>query len=83
MKDILFTVKQQKREIGYILASLFLAFGVNIYSIIKYNTEWEELYSQWLAMLVVAAIIYLCIIILRLFIWFIIRVRNAKGISQS
>jgi uncharacterized membrane protein YbhN (UPF0104 family) len=78
MRDILFTVKQQKREIGYIVASLFLAIGVNIFSIIKYDTEWKELYSQWLTTLLVAVSLYFIIAIIRVIYWFIFRNRTTK-----
>ena len=66
MKDIRFTVKQQKREIGYIFACLFLAFGVNVYSIIRYNTEWKELYTQWFVMLVLAMVFYFLLALISL-----------------
>ena len=66
MKDILFTVKQQKREIGYILACLLLAVGVNIYAIISYGTEWKELYTQWLAVLAMTVVFYFLTLIFRL-----------------
>jgi hypothetical protein len=78
MKDILFTVKQQKREICYIAASLLLAFGVNIFSVIKYGTEWKELYTQWLAMILIAVLFYFVIAIFRVIVWFIFRSRNPK-----
>ena len=71
MKDILLTVKQQKREIGYIIASLFLAIGVNVGAIIYYGTEWKELYTQWFAVLLVAVVFYFAIILLRCIFWLI------------
>jgi len=58
MKDILFTVKQQKRELKFIIVSLILAIGVNIGSIIYYGTEWKELYTQWFVVFLVAALFY-------------------------
>jgi len=67
MKDIVFTVKQQKREIIYILACLFLALGVNIYAIISYETEWKELYTQWFVMLILTVVFYFLILLVRIF----------------
>ena len=71
MKDIQFTVKQQKWEIIYILASIFLAIGVNVCAIIYYGTEWKELYTQWFAVLVVAVVFYFTIVLLRIIFWLI------------
>jgi uncharacterized membrane protein YbhN (UPF0104 family) len=84
MRDILFTVKQQKREICYIVTSLLLAFGFNVYSILFYGTEWKELYTQWLAMLVMAMIFYFLIVFIRLICWFIFsKQKKGKVTSQS
>ena len=78
MKDILLTVKQQKREIRYILTSLLLAIGVNIYAIIYYETEWKELYSQWFAVLVLAVFFYFVLAFFRCTFW-LISVKFIKG----
>ena len=58
MKDILFTVKQQKREIRYALACLLIAIGINVYAIISYDTEWKELYTQWFTVFFLAVFLY-------------------------
>ena len=78
MKDILFTVKQQKREIRFIAASILLATGVNIYAIIYYNTEWKELYTQWFTVLVLSVFFYIVFAIFRLMIGIIQRLNNKK-----
>jgi len=66
MKDILFTVKQQKTEIKYMLACLLLAFGINIFAIISYNTEWKELHTQLFIVLIIAVVFYILSVIFRL-----------------
>ena len=66
MKEPLFTAKQQKREIVYILACLVLAIGVNVFSIIFYGTEWEELYTQWFYVLVLAIAFHYMTLLFRL-----------------
>ena len=71
MKDIKFTVKQQKREIGFILGSLFLAIVINIGAIICYGTEWKELYTQWFAVLAVTVVFYFLTILFRFILWLI------------
>ena len=82
MKDIQFTVKQQKREIGYMLASLFLAIGVNIFAIIYYGSEWKELYTQWFTVLVLAAFFYFVIAMFRCIFWLISVKLLKKGESN-
>jgi len=72
MKDILFTVKQQKREIMCVVASLFLAIVVNVFAILFYGTEWKELYTQWFAMLLVAVAFYFLSVLFRLIFWIIL-----------
>ena len=71
MKDIIFTVKQQKREIRFISASLLLATGVNIYAIISCGTEWKEIYTEWFTVLVLLVFFYLVFAIFRLIFWVI------------
>ncbi len=80
MKDIQFTVKQQKREIWFVLVSLLLAIGVNVYAIIAYGTEWKELYTQWFAALVLAIVIYFVLALFRYIFWLVSRkvVKNRK-----
>ena len=75
MKDI--TVKQQKREIKYALASLILATSVNIYAIISYGTEWKEVYTQWFTVLVLAVFFYVVIALFR-YLFYLISGRLLK-----
>ena len=78
MKDILFTVKQQKREIGYVSACLFVAIGINVYAIISYGTDWKELYTQWYTVLMLAVFLYFVAAFFRLIIWLIFKVKGRK-----
>ncbi len=71
MKDIVITVNRQKREIVYILSSILLAVGVNIYAIISYGTSFSELYTEWFTVLVLAVAIYLFITFFRVAYWLI------------
>jgi hypothetical protein len=68
MRDIYITVRQQKREIKYFLICLMLAISVNIYAIIKYDTAWKELYSQWFYVLALTIFFYFVIGIFRIII---------------
>ena len=58
MKDILLTVKFQKSEIKWIIASFCVAVLTNIVSILVYNTAWTEIYSQILWVLIIACVYY-------------------------
>ena len=82
MKDIHFTVKQQKKEIGYILVSFLIAIGVNIYAIIIYGTEWKELYTQWFMVLVLTAVFYFLILLVRLLCWGVIKIVTQKNVEK-
>lgn len=79
MKDIQFTVKQQKKEIRYILASLLLAVAVNVYAILSFGTEWKELHTQWFTVLVLAVFFYLVIALFRIIFWLVARINASRG----
>lgn len=66
MKDIHIPVKRQKLEIKIFCACILLAYLMNIISILSYRTEWSELWTQSLWMLVIACIFYGLSILLRL-----------------
>ena len=48
MKDILITVKRQKRELCWLCAGLAAAFMINVCAIAVFHTEWKELWTQLL-----------------------------------
>ena len=77
MKDILISVKQQKREIVYIFASILLAVCINIYAIISYGTDFRELYTQWFTTLIIAIIIYFGFTFFRVVYWALRGRRNS------
>ncbi|MDR3250385.1 MAG: hypothetical protein LBT42_01790 [Tannerella sp.] len=58
MKDITISVKRQKTELKWLLASFCTAFLLNILSIIMYATSWDESYSQLLWVLAITVILY-------------------------
>lgn len=66
MKDIHIPVKRQNLEIKIFCACILLAYLMNIISILSYRTEWSELWTQSLWMLVIACILYGLSILLRL-----------------
>lgn len=68
MKNTVITVKQKKRELYYLLISLIIAFVLNIYSIIKYDSQWKELITTLHITILFSLVIYVLILIIRLII---------------
>lgn len=69
MKDIIITVQRQKTEIKVFCICLILALVINIGSIIAYGTEWSELWTQSLWMLIIGCGLYGLSVIIRLIIF--------------
>lgn len=68
MKDIKITIttKRQHTEIRLLGVCIVLAFLLNITSIIAFNTEWKELYTQLLWVISLGFGIYFLVLFLRL-----------------
>jgi TRAP-type C4-dicarboxylate transport system permease small subunit len=68
MKDIKFklTAKRQKTELIIWGICFLFAFLLNVYSIIAFDTEWKELYTQLLWVLSLSIGFYFLILFLRL-----------------
>lgn len=58
MKEIKITVGRQKTELKIFCVCFVCAFILNIVSIIVYQTEWKELYSQLFWVLAFACLMY-------------------------
>lgn len=69
MKDIIITVKQQKREIKIWLIALLVAFLLNVCAIWVYDTEWSELWTQGVWVLILSFLIYVLLWVPRLICW--------------
>ena len=65
MKNIVITPKQIKRELIIWGICLIIAIGLNVYSIISYNTSWSELYSQGGYVIVLSIVLYAILWIFR------------------
>lgn len=68
MKDLKITIttKRQLTEIKLLGISFALAFLLNIISIVAFNTEWTELYTQILWVFCLGIGIYFLMLALRL-----------------
>lgn len=69
MKDIIISVKRQKTEIRLFCVCLLIAVALNVYSIISYNTEWSELWTQFWWVLVIGCGLYGLTVLFRLLVW--------------
>lgn len=77
MKDIVFTVERQKKELLIFGVCFAIGFLMNIISIIIYKTSWIEIFSQLGYVLMIAIILYLILALFRaLFKWIKIAIRK-------
>ncbi|MGE4285427.1 MAG: hypothetical protein AB7F23_02295 [Phycisphaerae bacterium] len=79
MKDIIITKKKIILEIVFCFIALAVAEGMNIHAIKKYNTNWSELWNQWLTVFILAAIIYALFTAIRIIGFLIIAVIKAAS----
>lgn len=68
MKDITIKGKIIKQELMFLLISMAIGLLLNVYSIIKYHTEWKELYTTIHVTLLFGLVIYAVILLIRLII---------------
>ncbi|PWD98656.1 hypothetical protein [Marinilabilia rubra] len=65
MKNIIITPRQLRREFFIWLLCFIGAIGLNIYSIINYNTSWSELYTHIGYVFAFSIVIYVILWVLR------------------
>jgi len=65
MKETVITPGMKRRELIIMLLCFLAAYGMNIAGIIKYHTPLKELVTKIPVVLLVAAVIYLAVAILR------------------
>jgi len=68
MKDTIITTKQKKRELLFLLISFIIAFVLNTYSIIYYDSQWKELFTTLHITILFSIVIYFLLVIIRLII---------------
>ena len=68
MKDLVISSKRLKKEILIIAICFIVASIINIISVIIYKTPWYEIFTQVGYVIVITLILYLFIIIVRLFV---------------
>lgn len=78
MKDIVIPSKRVKKELIILVVSLIAALILNIFSIIKYETSWAELFSQLHVVLAVGIVIYLLVLFFRLLYYGVARIFSSN-----
>ncbi len=68
MKDIIIRSSSLKREFWIALICILLACLINVYAIIKYDTNWSEMFSSLGFVLLIALVLYLVVGIVRLLV---------------
>ena len=71
MKDLTITAKQIRRELILLLVCFVIAEGVNIFSMVKYETPWTEFFTQIGFVLIITAALYIILIAVRVLIWLV------------
>lgn len=67
--QITITPRRQKIELLILLFSFILSMGLNIYAIIKYHTQWRELWSELFVVLLISVVLYAVTVLVRLIYW--------------
>lgn len=68
MKDTVITAQTKKRELRIFLGCLVLAFLLNAYSIISYDTSWSEMYSMIGMVVAISIFLYVLQGVIRLLV---------------
>jgi uncharacterized membrane protein len=66
MNDIVITAQRVKIEIFTFIFCFFIAFSINLYAIIRYNTSFVELFTSIGYILVTAIVLYIFWSLLRI-----------------
>ncbi len=71
MKDIVISVKRQKKELITFSVCLAVAFAMNVYAIAVYGGDWNELFWSLGFVITAAVIIYFLWSVMRLIFYFV------------
>ncbi len=61
MKDIVITQRRILREFEIFAACFLVAFGINVYAIVRFGTEWKELITTLHITLALAAVFFVVV----------------------
>jgi len=84
MKDTIITSEQKIREAKYFIFSFFIAYTLNVLSIIIYHTSWKELYTSLIYVFILTTFIYAVILFFRWISGKIMRkIRKNKSLKEQ
>lgn len=66
MKDTVITAKAKRRELWVVLGCFAAACLINVAAIVRYRTDWSEIFSQLGYVVCIAAVFYLLVWAVRL-----------------
>ena len=78
MKAIIISPKQQKIELKWMAVCFCAAVLINVLSIILYETDWSEVYSQFLWVMIIACVLYACSVGCRIAVYLIKRIFSRR-----
>ena len=78
MKDVLISSRRIACELWIFVGCFLFALALNIFSIIKYKTEWKELLTTLHITLALAIVIYVLLGIVRLLVCGVMRLFRRK-----
>jgi uncharacterized membrane protein len=81
MKDTILTLtaRRKKKELLLIALCFVIANIVNLAAIISFDTSWAELFSQIGYVVIITAILYIVVLVLRLLFHFLFRKRQRSA----
>lgn len=77
MKPVNIKSQTIARELGYLAACFAVAFGANIFAVIRFHRPWTEIFSQIGFVIVITAALFVYIAILRA-VWHLMRLAFSK-----
>ena len=78
MEDLTIKGKRIKKEFIILMICVLVAFGINIYSILVYKTQWVELWTYLPTVILLGIMIYFILAALRFLVYVIRKVFMKK-----
>jgi hypothetical protein len=79
MKDIVISGRQIARELAIFAACIVAALCLNAYSIMRFNTQWKELFTTFHFTLAIALILFVLLALFRAVVFCCLRLFRRKA----
>lgn len=73
MKDTIIRKYHKQREIRWYVLAFIIAFLLNVFSIIKFGTNWIEVFTEMHIVFAVSLLLYLMFSIIRILGWIVLK----------